>query len=108
MGIRFPPLRRYKFAQALEVPIYQLVHDDLASVAPSLVDICESTAEIVFFSSPDGHCDYLNDRFHRYTGLNWRSGEGNGWEAIVQPDDREPHLQRWLLSQSDGDREASA
>ena len=75
---------------------------NLAPLIARLSDICESTPEIVFFSRPDGYCEYLNDRFYRYTGLTWRLGEGNGWEVIVHPDDREPNLQRWLASQSSG------
>jgi len=67
-----------------------------------LADICEVIPEIVFFSRPDGYCEYLNSHFYDYTGMKVCSAEGGAWEQIVHPADREPNWQRWLLSKSRG------
>jgi PAS domain S-box-containing protein len=75
---------------------------NVAAVAKQLAEICDRSPEIVFFSRPDGYCEYLNTQFYRYTGLQSNSAEGRAWESVVHPEDREPNWDRWLASVSSG------
>lgn len=42
---------------------------------------------LVWSSLPDGHIDYLNERWLAYTGLSLHEASGWGWQAAVHPDD---------------------
>jgi PAS domain S-box-containing protein len=43
----------------------------------------------------DGSKDFLNKRWHDYTGLSAEESYGWGWQAAVHPDDLPVLLERW-------------
>jgi len=58
---------------------------------------------------PDGSNEFLNQRFHDYTGLSEEEAHGWGWRAAFHPDDLEKLLDTWkglLLSGEPGEIEA--
>ena len=63
-----------------------------ASRLQTLVDMIPGFA---WRSSPDGSKEFLNQRWHEYTGLSLEEAHGYGWTAVVHPDDLEPLEREW-------------
>jgi diguanylate cyclase (GGDEF)-like protein/PAS domain S-box-containing protein len=52
----------------------------------------------VFHTAPDGHLDYVNERWTEITGLERRSAMGDGWLYPVHPEDRGRIASQWRQS----------
>jgi len=58
---------------------------------------------------PDGSNEFLNKRWHEYTGLSADESHGSGWQVAIHPEDRVLLLQKWqclLASGEPGEMEA--
>jgi formate hydrogenlyase transcriptional activator len=58
---------------------------------------------------PDGSNEFMNQRWHDYTGLSSEQSQGDGWQEPVHPDDLAPLMNRWreaLASGKPGEIEA--
>jgi len=63
--------------------------DELSNaVEQRLRRIIDTIPTIIWRESPDGSVDFLNQRFHEYTGLTLEDGLGWGWLNALHPDDR--------------------
>jgi len=51
---------------------------------------------------PDGHVDFLNQRWLDYAGMTAEQAQGWGWGASVHPDDRDKLVQQWRLCLASG------
>ena len=49
--------------------------------------ITEVIPQQVWTALPDGNVDYINQRWHEYTGVTLKQIQDRGWSAIVHPDD---------------------
>jgi PAS domain S-box-containing protein len=81
----------------------------LRSAERELRSIINTIPTMAWSSRPDGHCDFLNQRWTDYAGLSVDEAQGWGWRAAIHPDDREPLLAYWqshLASGSAVDTEA--
>ena len=64
---------------------------------------------LVWCNLPDGSNEFLNQRWHDYTGLSEEEAHGWGWRVAFHPDDQEKLLDTWkglLLSGEPGEIEA--
>jgi PAS domain S-box-containing protein len=50
---------------------------------------------LVWTARPDGHIDFLNQRWLEYTGLTLEEASGWGWQAAVYPDDLPGLVEYW-------------
>jgi PAS domain S-box-containing protein len=50
--------------------------------------LAETMPQIVWAATPDGDNDFLNRRWHEYSGLPFERSRGAGWVEAVHPDDR--------------------
>ncbi len=78
------------------------MQDDLRRVVDSLPGL-------VWTSLPDGHVDFLNQRWCDYTGLSLDKACGWGWNAAIYPEDLPALLDYWrsiLASGEPGEMEA--
>jgi PAS domain S-box-containing protein len=50
----------------------------------------------------DGTLDYCNERWRSYVGLGLRELQGEGWQSMLHPDDRERVLKAWHESVANG------
>jgi PAS domain S-box-containing protein len=50
---------------------------------------------LVWTARPDGHIDFLNQRWLEYTGLTLEQASGWGWQAAVCPDDLPGLMEYW-------------
>jgi PAS domain S-box-containing protein len=53
-----------------------------------LRDVVNTVPAYVWSTSPEGHVDFVNDRWLQFTGLALDQAFGWKWEAVVHPDDR--------------------
>lgn len=56
--------------------------------AARLQNFAEALPHLAWTCTPEGSCDYLNQRWCDYTGIEQHLQIGNGWLNAVHPDDR--------------------
>ena len=64
---------------------------------------------LVWSAQPDGHFDFMNQRWLEYTGLSLNQAVGAGWETAIHPDDLPRLLEHWrnsMVSRTPGEVEA--
>lgn len=66
--------------------------------------LADSMPQIVWTARADGSVDYYNLRWTNYTGLSLEQSLGQGWEAVLHPDDLPVCLDRWDLAVQTGRR----
>ncbi|TPG42600.1 PAS domain S-box protein [Sphingomonas koreensis] len=57
----------------------------------------------IWTAPPDGKLDWFNDQVFAYSGLSEADLIGNGWAAIVHPDDVAAAAEQWSASLSSGE-----
>src|ERR1700724_1528400 len=60
-----------------------------------LRDVVNTVPAHVWSTSPEGHVDFVNDRWLQFTGLALDEAFGWKWEAVVHPDDRARFVADW-------------
>lgn len=65
--------------------------------------LAESLPEIIWTSLPDGRCDYLNERWHDFTGMSFDESREFGWTGALHEDDAKRTQCRWLESMQSGE-----
>lgn len=58
----------------------------------------------VWAAQPDGLLDWFNQRVYDYSGFAAGALDGNGWAAMVHPDDAVLATERWRASLASGER----
>ncbi len=57
--------------------------------------LTESVPTIALMATPEGGCQYLNQRWYEYTGLTEEESLGRGWTRAIHPDDLDKTLREW-------------
>ena len=65
--------------------------------------IANSIDHMVWSARPDGYHDYYNQRWYDFTGVAEGSTDGEGWNDMFHPDDRERAWVRWRHSLETGE-----
>ena len=65
--------------------------------------IANSVEQMIWSARPDGYHDYYNDRWYEVTGLPVGSTDGEAWNGVFHPDDRERAWEVWRHSLATGD-----
>jgi PAS domain S-box-containing protein len=71
--------------------------------------VIDAIPALVWCNLPDGPNEFLNKRWHEYTGLSPEESWGWGWQVAFHPDDLPPLIKRWqqlLASGEPGEIEA--
>ena len=71
--------------------------------------VVDALPGLVWTALPDGHADFLNERWCEYTGLTLAEACGGGWQTAIHPEDLPALLERWrsiLTSCEPGEMEA--
>src|SRR5215467_10618827 len=74
-----------------------------------LRQVIDTIPTLAWCNLPDGSNEFLNKRWHEYTGLSPDESRGWGWQAAFHPDDLSLVMQRWqeqLASEEPGETEA--
>ena len=83
--------------------------DDLKNSEKKLRQVIDTIPTLAWSILPDGSNEFLNKRWHEYTGLSAAQSHGSGWQVAIHPEDRVRLLQKWqgLLSSGEpGEMEA--
>ena len=65
--------------------------------------LAESMPQIVWTAKPDGHFDYFNEEFCRYSGLPQEAGLGLGWRSVIHPEELPRVEMAWANSLASGE-----
>ena len=83
--------------------------DELRNSEKKLRQVIDTIPTLAWSILPDGSNEFLNKRWHEYTGLSAEESYGSGWQTAIHPEDRAPLLQKWqglLTSGEPGEMEA--
>jgi PAS domain S-box-containing protein len=82
---------------------------DIATLPDQYRLAIDSIPGLVWTAQPDGHLDFLNQRWLEYTGLTLEQASGWGWQAAVCPEDLPGLMVYWrsmLATGKPGETEA--
>src|SRR5207302_1467629 len=65
-------------------------------------ELIDAIPQQIWSGPPDGTLDYCNERWRTYTTLELEDLRGDGWQAILHPDDRDRVLKVWRESVTNG------
>jgi len=68
----------------------------------ALRDVVNTVPAYVWSTSPEGHVDFVNDRWLQFTGLASDEAFGWKWETVVHPDDRTRIVADWHTALKNG------
>jgi len=90
------------------IPVRQL-EADLSAVRHALFEsnarfetLADALPHMVWSTLPDGSHDYYNARWYEFTGVAEGSTDGDGWNEMFHPDDRERAWTAWRSSLASG------
>src|SRR5215469_14332123 len=66
------------------------IMDDL-----NLAAIVNTIPTAAWTTRPDGYCDFINQVWLDYTGINAEKAQGWGWAEAIHPDDRTKLVEEW-------------
>jgi formate hydrogenlyase transcriptional activator len=96
-------------ADPLELDALRQAFHELKRSHGRLQAIIDTIPSFVWRASADGSKEFLNQRWHDYTGLSSAEAHGWGWKAVVHSDDLGRLLSEWqniLASRQAGEMEA--
>jgi PAS domain S-box-containing protein len=64
--------------------------------------LAETMPQLVWTTDPEGYHDYFNRRLYEFTGLKPHEAIGDGWMAVVHPDDRARVREEWQRALATG------
>lgn len=64
--------------------------------------LADTMPQIAWSTRPDGHHDYYNARWYEFTGTRDGSTDGEGWNGLFHPEDRERAWAVWRASLETG------
>ena len=74
-----------------------------------LRQVIDTIPTLAWCNLPDGPNEFLNKRWHQYTGLSPEQSHGWGWQVACHPEDLPPLMEKWqelLVSGEPGEIEA--
>jgi formate hydrogenlyase transcriptional activator len=83
--------------------------DEVRNSEAKLRQVIDAIPTLAWCNLPDGPNDFLNKRWHEYTGLSPEESHGWGWHAAFHPDDLPALMEKWrelLVSGEPGEIEA--
>ena len=83
--------------------------DEIKNSETKLRQVIDAIPTLAWCNLPDGPNEFLNKRWHDYTGLSHEQSHGWGWQAAFHPEDVPPLMDKWrhlLVSGEPGEIEA--
>lgn len=62
---------------------------------PDFAFLANAIPQLVWTASPEGYCDYFNQRWFDYTGITFEESAGSGWQYVLHPEDLSRTLAAW-------------
>jgi len=89
--------------------VLQKAFDEIKKSEAKLRQVIDAIPVLAWSNLPDGPNEFLNKRWHDYTGLLPESSHGWGWQVAFHPEDLPPLMDRWrelLISGEPGEIQA--
>src|SRR3984893_865263 len=83
--------------------------DEITNSETKLRQVIDTIPTLAWCNLPDGPNEFLNKRWHDYTGLSPEESHGWGWQVAFHPEDMPPLMAKWrelLVSGEPGEIEA--
>src|SRR5215467_3070665 len=74
----------------------------LHSTERNLTAIINTIPTAAWTTRPDGYCDFINQVWLDYMGINAEKAQGWGWAEAIHPDDRTRLVEEWQSSLASG------
>jgi formate hydrogenlyase transcriptional activator len=97
-------IERQRSQEALRTALDEIKNSD-----SRLRQVIDAIPTLAWCNLADGPNEFLNKRWHEYTGLSPEESNGWGWQVAFHPDDIPPLMERWrelLVSGEPGEIEA--
>ena len=78
-----------------EITEQRRAEDEFAASNARFRSMAETVPDILFTADAKGHCDYVNQRFERVTGVAAERALGLGWLETLHPEDRDVAAAAW-------------
>ena len=88
----------------IDVTTRKLIETALAESEARFRSLAQSVPNHVWVAGPDGRLDWFNERILDYSGLDEAALAGDGWTAMVHPDDLPEAVRRWTKAIGEGSR----
>jgi PAS domain S-box-containing protein len=85
-----------------EIAERQRAEEALRRSKDDLRVVIDTIPQQIWSGPPDGSLDFCNDRWRSYIGLTQAELQGDGWQRMLHPDDRERVLKAWRESVVNG------
>jgi len=69
--------------------------EELENSEKKLRQVIDTIPTLAWCNLPDGSNEFLNKRWHEYTGLSSEESRGWGWQTAIHPEDRAPLTEKW-------------
>jgi PAS domain-containing protein len=69
--------------------------EELKNSERNLRQVIDTIPTLAWCNLPDGSNEFLNKRWHEYTGLSSEESQGWGWQTAIHPEDRAPLTEKW-------------
>jgi formate hydrogenlyase transcriptional activator len=69
--------------------------EELKNSERKLRQVIDTIPTLAWCNLPHGSNEFLNKRWHEYTGLSPEESHGWGWHTAIHPDDRAPLTEKW-------------
>jgi len=98
VGTTIDVSEQYQGRQAL-----RKAFDEIKKSEDQLRMIVDTMPTLAWRAAPDGQAEFLNRRWHDYTGLSPEEGHGLGWRVAIHPDDLPGLMQRREAAMASGE-----
>jgi PAS domain S-box-containing protein len=85
-----------------EIAERQKVEHDLRRSEDHLRLVIDTIPQQIWSGPPDGTLDFCNAQWRSYVGLSLEALQGEGWQSMLHPEDRERVLRAWRESVATG------
>lgn len=87
----------------VNVAAEEVTHQRAAERALQESEFChrqmvDSLPVLVWTCRPDGYCDFVSRQWEDYTGVAAHEQLGDGWSAVLHPDDRQRTIDAWRMA----------
>src|ERR1700758_3624909 len=77
--------------------------DEITNSETKLRQVIDTIPTLAWSILPDGSNEFLNKRWHEYTGLSPEESHGSGWQVAIHTEDRALLLEKWQVLLSSGE-----
>ncbi len=81
----------------------QQANEELRQLNREFQFVTDFMPQLVWSTQPDGYHDFYNRRWYEYTGLSYERTKGEGWNAVLHPEDQDRSWELWKKSLETGE-----